>query len=184
MERAQIRPPDAGSAARRLHGPHARVRLGAKRALDVVLALAMLAALLPLLVLAWLLLLPSGEGWIERRVRLGRDGRELRLRRFRPLPGRLGRALERIGVRDVPLLAAVLAGRLSFVGPRALPPGTGYGGARRLMAPGLVGPAQRWATDPDLASELDDAYVEAWSLLGDLRLLTSVRRRPSIAARR
>jgi lipopolysaccharide/colanic/teichoic acid biosynthesis glycosyltransferase len=184
MERAQIRPPDAGSAAERLQSPHARVRLGAKRALDVLLALAMLAAVLPFLVLAWLLLLTDGEGWIERRVRLGRDGRQLRLWRFRPLPGRLGRALERIGVREVPLLLSVLAGRLSFVGPRALPPGTRYSGPRRLMAPGLVGPAQRWATDPDSASELDDAYVEAWSLHGDLRLLASVRRRPPVAVRR
>jgi lipopolysaccharide/colanic/teichoic acid biosynthesis glycosyltransferase len=92
--------------------------------------------------------------------------------------------LERIGVREVPLLLSVLAGRLSFVGPRALPPGTGYGGPRRLMTPGLVGPAQRWATDPDSASELDDEYVEAWSLLGDLRLLTSGRRRRPVAVRR
>ena len=49
--------------------------------------------------------------------------------------------LERVGARELPLLFAVLRGRLSFVGPRALPPGTGAGhtGPRRLMAPGLTG---------------------------------------------
>jgi lipopolysaccharide/colanic/teichoic acid biosynthesis glycosyltransferase len=183
MERAQIRPPEVRSAAERLHRPRARVRLGAKRVFDLVLALALLAALLPFLVLAWLLLLTDEHGWLERRVRLGRDGRQLRLWRFRPLPGLLGWALERIGVREVPLLFSVLAGRLSFVGPRALPPGGLYTGPRRLMAPGLIGPAQRWATDPDSAFKLDDAYVEAWSLLGDLRLLTFLRRRPAAARR-
>jgi lipopolysaccharide/colanic/teichoic acid biosynthesis glycosyltransferase len=39
------------------------------------------------------------------------------------------------------------------------------------MAPGLIGPAQRWATDADSASRLDDDYVARWSLRADLRLL-------------
>jgi lipopolysaccharide/colanic/teichoic acid biosynthesis glycosyltransferase len=160
--------------------------LAAKRTFDVALALAMLVALAPMMVLALVLLLGDSEGWIERRERLGRDGRPLKLWRFRPLPGRLGRTLERAGVRELPLLLSVLSGRLSFVGPRALPPGAGalYTGPRRLMAPGLIGPAQRWATDPDSASGLDDAYVEEWSLLGDLRLLTCIRCRRPVAVRR
>ena len=50
-----------------------------------------------------------------------------------------------VRLRPATLLLSVVAGRLSFVGPRALPPGTGarYIGPRRLMAPGLIGPAQR-----------------------------------------
>jgi lipopolysaccharide/colanic/teichoic acid biosynthesis glycosyltransferase len=69
---------------------------------------------------------------------------------------------------------AVLRGRVSFVGPRALPPGTGsgYTGPRRLMAPGLTGPAQR-AGDGSDADSLDDDYVASWSLWGDARLLFS-----------
>jgi lipopolysaccharide/colanic/teichoic acid biosynthesis glycosyltransferase len=185
MERAQKRPPDVARAAERLHRPHARLRLAAKRCLDLALALAMLLALVPLVVLAALLLLLDREGWVERRDRLGRDGLPLGLWRFRPLPGRLGRSLERLGVRELPLLFSVVVGRLSFVGPRALPPETAdHPGPRRLMTPGLIGPAQRWATDPDSASELDDAYVQQWSLRGDLRLLTCVRCRPPVAARR
>ena len=94
--------------------------------LDVLLAAVMLVALAPLLVLVVLLLGFGGaEGrWIERTVRLGRDGRPIRLLRFPALPGGLGRALERLGARELPLLLCVLTGRLSFVGPRALPPGT------------------------------------------------------------
>src|SRR4051794_26817649 len=115
MERAQERPPDVIGAAERLLRPRARFRLGAKRAFDVVLALAMLVALLPLIVLATALLVGRG-GWPERRVRLGRDGRALRLWRFRPLPGRFGRVLERAGVRELPRLLSVIGGGLSFVG--------------------------------------------------------------------
>jgi lipopolysaccharide/colanic/teichoic acid biosynthesis glycosyltransferase len=181
MERAQERPADVARAAQRLTGPRARVSLGAKRAIDVALALAMLCSLLPVLVLVVVLLLVDGGGWLERRVRIGRDDRLLRLARFRPLPGRLGRALERIGACELPLLMAVVAGRLSFVGPRAIAPESGAGarGPRRLMAPGLTGPAQRWATDAQTAAALDDTYVEEWSLLGDLRLMAGVRcRRP------
>lgn len=160
-------------AARRLGLPRARAALGLKRLLDMALALGMLLALLPLVLLVCILLAGAGGGWIERRVRLGRDGRPVRLARFRALPGGLGRSLERWGARDAPLLISVLLGRLSFVGPRPLAPGreAGHTRPRRLMAPGLTGPAQRWATDGSSAAELDDQYVTDWSLRGDLKLL-------------
>jgi lipopolysaccharide/colanic/teichoic acid biosynthesis glycosyltransferase len=183
MERAQERPPDVIGAAERLLRPRVRFRLAAKRAFDLTLAVTMLVALLPLIVLAAALLLGRG-GWLERRERLGRDGRRLHLWRLRPLPGAVGRTLERAGVRELPLLVSVMGGGMSFVGPRALPPEERDFGPRRLMAPGLIGPAQRWATDAATAAELDDAYVEEWSLRGDLRLLTSLRRRPPVAVRR
>ncbi len=183
MERAQERPPDVIGAAERLLRPRARFRLAAKRMFDVVLALAMLVALLPLIVLAAALLV-GRDGWLERRERLGRDGRVLRLWRLRPLRGAAGRALERAGVRELPLLLSVIGGGLSFVGPRARTPEERDFGPRRLMAPGLTGPAQRWATDAATAAELDDAYVEQWSLRGDLRLLTSFGGRPPVVVGR
>jgi lipopolysaccharide/colanic/teichoic acid biosynthesis glycosyltransferase len=175
MDRASS--PDVEQAAQRLRRPLTRAALAAKRALDVLLATAMLVALLPLLVLVSLLLAFAGDGrWLERGTRLGRDGEPIRLLRFAPLPGGLGPALERLGARELPLLLCVLTGRLSFVGPRALPAGTGYGhtGPRRLMAPGLIGPA---VTDGQCAGTLDDAYVTEWTLHGDLRRLLSPRRR-------
>jgi sugar transferase len=126
----------------------------------------------------------AGDGMIERRVRLGRHGRAIVLTRFRELPGgTFGRALERVGARELPLLLAVLRGRLSFVGPRALPPGTGAGhtGPRRLLAPGLTGPAQRHCTEADdpEALRLDDAYVANWTLWADARLLAGRGPKPA-----
>src|SRR4051812_41736875 len=174
MERQEDRSPDVARAAQRLGRPRARISLALKRLCDVVLALVMLVALLPLLIAVVLLLAFAGDGWVEKRMRLGRNGRSVVLTRFRELPGgAFGRSLERIGARELPLLLAVLRGRVSFVGPRALPPGTGsgYTGPRRLMAPGLTGPAQRGA-DGD-ADSLDDDYVANWSLWGDARLLFS-----------
>lgn len=173
MERRES--PDVERAARRLARPAARVALLLKRTADVVLALVMMVALLPVLLLVLALLLFAGDGgWIEKRQRLGRNGRTVTLTRFCALPGgAVGHWLERAGARELPLLFAVLRGKLSFVGPRALAPGTGagYTGPRRLMAPGLVGPAQRSLPSAEEADRLDDAYVERWSLWADLRLL-------------
>jgi lipopolysaccharide/colanic/teichoic acid biosynthesis glycosyltransferase len=179
MERAVLRTPDVAQAAERLRRPVLRVALVAKRGLDVLLAVLALIALLPVIVLMVVAHLGDDGGWVERQERLGRDGRPVALLRFRALSGGLGHALDRLGARDVLLLFAVLRGQLSFVGPRALAPGTeaGHTGPRRLMAPGLTGPAQRWAADPDSAAQLDDAYVARWSLAGDLRLLSGAARR-------
>ena len=170
MERETDRSPDVERAAQRLSRPRARIALATKRTLDILLALAMIVALLPLFVVVLVLLTFGGDGWMEQRVRLGRHGRRVVLSRFRELPaGVFGGLLARIGARELPVLFAVLRGRLSFVGPRALPPGTGYGhtGPRRLMAPGLTGPAQRGCGH----ESLDDAYVEGWNLWVDALLL-------------
>jgi lipopolysaccharide/colanic/teichoic acid biosynthesis glycosyltransferase len=173
------RPPDVAEAAQRLRRPRLRAALLTKRALDIVLAAVALVALLPLALVMIVAHLGDEGGWTERRVRLGRDGVPVSLLRFRALPGPLGHAFDRLGARDILLLLAVVRGHLSFVGPRALPPGTdaGHTGPRRLMAPGLTGPAQRWANDPEAAARLDDAYVTRWSLLRDLRLLSGAARR-------
>jgi lipopolysaccharide/colanic/teichoic acid biosynthesis glycosyltransferase len=187
MERKEDRSPDVERAAERLARPHARAALALKRAFDVLLAVAMLVALLPMFLMVVLLLGFAGDGMLERRVRLGRHGRAIVLRRFCELPGgAFGHALERAGARELPLLLTVLRGRLSFVGPRALPPGTaaGHTGPRRLLAPGLIGPAQRGVAegeDPE-ALRLDDAYVAQWSLWVDALLLAG--RSPALTHQR
>jgi lipopolysaccharide/colanic/teichoic acid biosynthesis glycosyltransferase len=174
MERKEDRSPDVARAAQRLERPRARVSLVLKRLIDVVLASVMLVALLPILLVVVVLLALAGEGWFEKRDRLGRNGRTVVLRRFGELPGgAFGHGLERIGARELPLLLTVLRGRMSFVGPRALAPGTGagYTGPRRLMAPGLTGPAQRQSVEGREADGLDDVYVANWSLWRDAQLL-------------
>jgi lipopolysaccharide/colanic/teichoic acid biosynthesis glycosyltransferase len=181
MERQEDRSPDVARAAQRLGRPLARVALAVKRLVDVLLALVMLIALSPILLVVLVLLLFGGSGWLEKRERLGRDGRSVVLTRFPPLPGGgFGRFLEQLGARELPLLFAVLRGRVSFVGPRPLPPdsGSGYTGPRRLMAPGLVGPAQRGGPDDD-ADALDDSYVATWTLWRDAQLLLG--RAPKVA---
>ena len=173
MERRQDRSPDVERAARRLSRPRARAALVAKRALDIWLSVVMLVALLPLFAVVLTLLAFAGEGYLERRPRLGRQGKRVMISRFHPLPGGgFGRALEKLGARELPLLWAVLRGRLSFVGPRMVAPSnsSGHTGPRRLMAPGLTGPAQRGCNggaEPDL----DDAYVERWTLWIDACLM-------------
>jgi len=132
----------------------------------------MLVAVTPVFVVVGLLLLFDGERFIEQRTRLGRHGEPVVLSRFPELPGgAFGRLLERAGVRELPLLFAVLRGRISFVGPRVLPPGTsnGHTGPRRLMAPGLTGPAQLGC--PPEGADLDDTYVESWTLWNDAVML-------------
>lgn len=173
MEYGLDRSPDVERAAERLARPHARAALATKRGIDVVLALLLLVAVLPLVVLVVGLLAFAGDGMVERRKRLGRHGQAMMLTRFRELPGgAFGRGLQRLGARELPLLLAVLRGRLSFVGPRVVEPGTdaGHTGPRRLMAPGLTGPAQLGCAGVS-DNSLDDAYVEQWSLWNDLQML-------------
>ena len=171
-DRAYETSPDVQRVAQRLGRPRARCALGVKRAADVLVATLMLLALLPVLLVVVALLTVAGDGWTEHRRRLGRRGRTLELTRFRELPGgALGRALERAGARDLPLLLAVLRGRLSLVGPRAPEPGPVTAAPRWLMAPGLIGPAQRSARSAAEADALDDAYVRGWTLWSDARLL-------------
>jgi len=182
MERKEDRSPDVARAAQRLAKPRARVSLALKRLADVLLASLMLVALLPVLIVVLVLLGLAGDGWFEKRERLGRNGHTVVLRRFAELPGgALGRGLERVGARELPLLLTVLRGHLSFVGPRALAPGTGagYTGPRRLMAPGLTGPAQRRSGGGAEADGLDDAYVAHWTLWRDAQLLFG--RSPKVA---
>lgn len=106
----------------------------AKRALDVVVALALLAPALPLLALGALLVGATlGRPVLFRQERLGLNGarwRVAKLRTMRPGTGPdaertppLGRLLRRIKIDELPQLGDVLAGRLSFIGPRPLPPG-------------------------------------------------------------
>ena len=87
MERQEDRSPDVARAAQRLGRPRARISLALKRLLDIVLALVMLVALLPVLIVVVLLLAFAGDGWFEKRMRLGRNGRSVVLTRFRELPG-------------------------------------------------------------------------------------------------
>lgn len=129
-----------------------------KRFCDIALALLLLAPALPLLALGALLVAATlGRPVLFRQQRLGRDGRLIRiakLRTMRPGPGpdrartpRAGRFLRRTKIDELLQLVDVLAGRLSFVGPRPLPPGIMDPAdpllpVRLSVRPGLTGWAQ------------------------------------------
>jgi lipopolysaccharide/colanic/teichoic acid biosynthesis glycosyltransferase len=170
-----------------------------KRALDVVGAGAGLALASPLLaVAAAAVKLEDGGPVLYRQQRVGREGEEFDLLKLRtmvvgaerqgagwavdegdPRITRVGRALRRLSIDEVPQLWNVLRGEMSLVGPR---PTLAYQveryserQRRRLdVKPGITGWAQvngrarlKWAD----RIELDVWYVENRSTWVDLKIL-------------
>ncbi|KAA1425342.1 sugar transferase [Mumia zhuanghuii] len=108
-----------------------------RRLVEAVMALALLAALAPLLILIGVIVrIESGRPVIFRQVRVGRDGREfeiLKFRTMRPEGGTaegavtvagdpritvVGGVLRRTKLDELPQLVNVLRGDMAFVGPR------------------------------------------------------------------
>ena len=108
-----------------------------KRALDILLSLCGLLCLWPLLlILAILIRIDTPGPAIFKQVRLGLDGKEFTMHKFRsmcvnaegtgsgvysmkgdPRVTRMGRIL-RLGFDELPQLWDILRGKMSFVGPR------------------------------------------------------------------
>jgi exopolysaccharide biosynthesis polyprenyl glycosylphosphotransferase len=121
----------------RLH-PLDRVDRAKKRVLDAVLSAAGLLVLSPLLgAIALAVKLDSRGPVLFRQRRVGRDGREFRILKFRSMPPdaetgtgpvratkddarptRLGKVLRRTSLDELPQLWNVLRGEMSLVGPR------------------------------------------------------------------
>ncbi len=156
-----------------------------KRAGDVVVSAAALLALAPVLAAVWVAVrLALGAPVFYADTRAGKDGRPIRILKFRsmrqavgadgrPLPdaerlGAFGRALRRSSLDELPQLASVLVGDMSIVGPRPLPlayvPRYSARQARRLrVRPGLTGWAQihgRNGVDWPERLEYDARYVD------------------------
>jgi len=142
---------------------------GAKRALDVALALSLLLLALPLLALITLAIVADSKGpvlFAQRRIGLG--GRAFSILKFRSMtvledgadiaqaaPGdaritRIGRLLRASSLDELPQLLNVLAGDMSLVGPRphAAAHDDYYANCiadyrlRHLVKPGITGWAQ------------------------------------------
>jgi sugar transferase EpsL len=188
-----------------------RAQRAVKRAVDVVVAAAALLVLSPLMALiAAAILLTMGPPVLFRHRRLGLDGREFTLLKFRTMRGRppgpdtpldderritrLGRLLRALTLDELPELVNVLRGELSLVGPRPLLPEyrelyTAEQWRRHEMPPGMAGPALaagRNALSWEDKFAADVHYVEHWSLWVDARVLVlsiwRVLRREGVSA--
>ena len=177
-----------------------------KRMFDLVVAASLLLLLAPLLaVTALAIKLDSPGPVIFRQRRGGFDNREFMIFKFRtmtvledagviaqarredPRVTRVGRALRRTSIDELPQLLNVLRGEMSLVGPRphAVAHDEVYQGQianyalRNHVKPGLTGAAQvvglrgetRETQDMARRVEQDIWYINNWSLTLDLRLL-------------
>ena len=170
-----------------------------KRALDVLLSLLALVLLSPLLLAAAAAVaLGSGRPILFRQTRLGLDGSEFRIYKFRsmvsdaaikgsyytadadPRITRAGRWLRCTSIDELPQLLNVLRGDMSLVGPRPDVPEQRQLYSQRDWAqrcsvrPGITGLAQallRSDATPAQRLALDLRYAREHNLLLDLRII-------------
>ena len=196
-------------------GGLSRTQSVVKRSFDIIVAFAGIVVTSPVMVVSWLLAsLDTRAGGLFRQVRVGKDGRPFmicKLRTMRDLESvgttvttsqdpritRLGGILRKLKLDELPQLFNVLAGQMSFVGPRPDVPGFAdrLTGADRIILsvrPGITGPAAiayrheeqilAAADDPERYNReviwpdkvrINREYVESYSLSSDLRCLFS-----------
>lgn len=185
-----------------------RKQLVLKRALDVVVAGILIVVLSPVFVLLGLLVVLE-DGWpiIYRRRVVGKNGsfdaykfRSMRKnadailaadpalklefeRNFKlkndPRITRVGRALRKLSLDELPQLFNVLRGQMSLVGPRMISPEElkKYGANQGMLLsvkPGLTGYWQvngRQEVDYEERVRMDLHYIQNWSIGMDLRIL-------------
>lgn len=167
-----------------------------RRAIEILLALAVLGLAAPLLAAAALAALADRSGPVVERIpRVGRHGRPFTLYRLRVRPGGLGRLFRLCRIEDVPQLVNVLKGEMALVGPRPEAPVSAAEHARwiprwrdrEVVRPGVTGWAQvHQAVSPlDRGGSLAGArrmlgydlyYVQQRSLGFDLRILFATLR--------
>jgi lipopolysaccharide/colanic/teichoic acid biosynthesis glycosyltransferase len=185
--------------------PRRRRRAAAKRAIDVAgSAAGLVVAAVPMGVVAVALRRSMGRPVLFRQVRPGLHAEPFELVKFRTMRDGdapdaeritpLGRFLRSTSLDELPELWNVLRGDMSLVGPRPLLVAyldrySPRQARRHEVRPGLTGLAQvsgRNLTTWEQRLEMDVAYVDGWTLGGDLRIIArtvlAVVRRHGIAA--
>ena len=167
-----------------------------QRVLDFSAALIVLAVLLvPFLALAALLAAANRGTPFFRQTRPGRHGKLFRIVKFKTMTDekdargellpderrltRAGRLVRSLSLDELPQLFNVLAGQMSFIGPRPLLPEylplySAEQARRHDVRPGITGWAQvngRNSIGWDRKFELDVWYVDHLSLLLDARII-------------
>jgi len=152
--------------------------LGAKRAIDVLVALTGLIVASPLLVVLALAVLTSGRPILFRQVRIGKDGVPFTVLKFRtmyttadayarkpddaaPTVTRAGRLIRTFGLDELPQLWNVLRGDMTLVGPRPEMPFVveSYDGVRRLRLSATPGVTGLWQLSPVRKEPIHD-FIE------------------------
>ena len=165
-----------------------RPQLAAKRAMDIVLSAAALCVLWPVLLLIALAIVVDDPGPVfYRQVRVGRGGKPFRIFKFRTMVvdadkkglsitvgrdsriTRVGALLRKTKLDELAQLLNVLAGQMSFVGPRPEVPRyvelyTPYQRQVLLVRPGITDYASiAYRNENDLLAGADDPermYIE------------------------
>jgi len=176
-----------------------RIAWAIKRALDIALSAMALIVLSPLcLIIAVLIVIDSEWPPLFVQIRVGRNGRQFRLYKFRtmvvnadkigaglffeqddPRFTRVGRVLRRTTLDEIPQFWNVLCGDISLIGPRPMVPVLAAKlspeqNRRHCVRPGMTGWA--WLKGRNNLTwseriELDNWYIGNWSLWLDLRIL-------------
>lgn len=192
-----------------VQGPDRTLGLLLKRLFDIALSGAALIVLGPvLLVIAVAILTAEGRPILFRQTRVGLHGRPFTIVKFRtmvadaesryehvaamsdtrgaafkmrndPRVTRLGQALRRASLDELPQLWNVFRGAMSIVGPRPAPPREvadyDVWHRRRLtMKPGITGLWQveaRFDEEFDNRARLDLDYIDRWSLWLDMKII-------------
>lgn len=186
----------AGAGAAQAGSEAGSPRLGywrARRAVDLIVSLLGLVALAPImLIVAALVALDVGAPVVFWQERVGRNGRAIRVHKFRTLgspldrSGRVlrdderlslvGRFLRATRLDEIPQLVDVLRGDMSLIGPRPLLPVDIPSGPsiRATVRPGLTGWAQVHGgklVTPDEKVALDEYYIRNASFRIDLKIV-------------
>lgn len=177
-----------------------KLYLAIKRALDAVISALLLLALSPLLALVAALIKADSPGAaVFRQNRVGKDGKLFRILKFRTMythvpPSvatrlllnsdrcitRVGRALRKSSIDELPQLVNVLRGEMSLIGPRPLVPEEEEIHEQRQelgaysVKPGITGWAQvngRDCVSARTKAELDAYYASHVSLRLDLKIV-------------
>ena len=179
-----------------------------KRTMDLVIAVTVIVVAFPLLfaAAAWIKLTSPGPIFFLQR-RVGRDGREFRMVKFRsmrvgvdstslanseddPRITRVGQLLRKTAFDEVPQLWNVIRREMAVVGPRPalpemVPHYTDEQRQRLRVRPGLTGWAQvngRNALPYHQRLEKDVWYVRNWSVWLDVRIL--IKTLPALVSQR
>jgi len=169
-----------------------------KRILDIVISLVVLILALPLLAcVAVLIKLDSPGPVLIRQRRIGKCGVPFRMWKFRSMQSdvcryapspvsegdprltKIGRALRRFSIDELPQLVNVLQGAMSLVGPRPEMPFIveNYDARERLRLTVIPGITGLWQISPARATpihqhvELDLFYIENRNIFLDLAIL-------------